>query len=45
MKKIFYTLGICIALTVACSDEKAITNVLFASPQPEETKKFSSFPK
>jgi hypothetical protein len=45
MKKLFYTLGICIALTVVCSDEKEITNVLFANPQPEETKNFSSFPK
>jgi hypothetical protein len=40
MKKIFYTLGIFIALTVVCSDEKEVPNVLFANPQPEETKKF-----
>ncbi len=45
MKKLFYTAGICIVLTVACSDEKPISNVLFVSPQPEETREFLTFPK
>lgn len=45
MKKLFYTAGFCIALTVACSGDKAISNVVFASPQPEEAKEFLSFPK
>ncbi len=44
MKKLFYTIGICIALTGGCSGDKLISNILFDRPQPEGAKEFQGFP-
>lgn len=44
MKKLFYTAGISIALSVGCSGDKSEPTVLFANPQPQAAKDFAEFP-
>ena len=44
MKKLFYTLGICMALSAACSRTKATSNIVFTSPQPEGERELREFP-
>jgi hypothetical protein len=44
MKRLIYTTGICIALTVSCSGNKTNFDMLFISPQPEGAKELRQFP-
>ncbi len=44
MKKLFYTTGIYIALSFACSDSQSPSVIVFTNPQPEGAKELNAFP-